>query len=134
MDDHLVPIGLSMGCKAPTFPLTLDHSAHHVLVVFRDPPSLAVFALDGKQLAISEVCGDADDMFFDAKRNRIYVSCGEGVLDIFDATAYRRVARIATVSGATTSLLVPELDRLFVAVRSTTEHAASIWVFLLLRW
>jgi len=115
--------------NASNFPLTLNTSAHHVLVVFRDPPRLAAFATDGKQLANTEACSDADDMFFDHKRSRIYVSCGEGLLDVFDATAYRRVARIATVKGARTSLFVPEMDRLFVAVRSTPEHAAGIWVY-----
>jgi DNA-binding beta-propeller fold protein YncE len=111
------------------FPLALNNSAHHVLIVLRDPPRLVAFAPDGRQLANTETCGDADDMFFDAKRNRIYVSCGEGLLDVLDATAYSRVARIATVKGARTSLFVPELDRLFIAVRSTPEHAAGLWVF-----
>ena len=26
-------------------------------------------------------CGDADDVFFDAKRRRVYVSCGDGTVD-----------------------------------------------------
>jgi DNA-binding beta-propeller fold protein YncE len=115
--------------NSTNFPLALNKSAHHVLIVLRDPPRLVAFAPDGRQLANTEACGDADDMFFDAERNRIYVSCGEGFLDVFDATAYSRVARIATVKGARTSLFVPELDRLFVAVRSTPEHAAGLWVF-----
>ena len=115
--------------NASNFPLALNTSAHHVLVVFRDPPTLAAFAPEGKQLAKVETCGDADDMFFDHKRNRVYVSCGEGFLDVFDAAAYRQVARIATVKGARTSLFVPEMDRLFLAVRSTPEHAAGIWVY-----
>jgi DNA-binding beta-propeller fold protein YncE len=115
--------------NASNFPLALNTSAHHVLVVFRDPPALAAFAPDGKQLAKAEACGDADDMFFDHKRNRVYVSCGEGFLDVFDAAAYRQVARIATVKGARTCLFVPEMDRLFLAVQSTPEHAAGIWVY-----
>ena len=72
----------------------------------------------------------ADDMFLDAKRRRIYVSCGEGVLDVLDAKgAYRRLARIRTAPGARTSLFVPEVDRLFVAARATPEEPAAIWVF-----
>jgi hypothetical protein len=33
------------------------------------------------------------------------------------------------VPGARTSLFVPELDRLLLAVRAEAEQPASIWVF-----
>jgi hypothetical protein len=64
-----------------------------------------------------ETCGDADDVFFDAARNRIYVSCGQGAVDVFDLSRTEpvRLARVDTSSGARTALFVPELDRLFVA-------------------
>jgi hypothetical protein len=67
----------------------------------------------------------------DAKRQRVYVSCGEGFLDIFDSsdTTYRRLGHIATVSGARTSLFVPQLDLLFIAARATSSEPAAIWVF-----
>ena len=70
-------------------------------------------------------------MFVDAKRRRLYMSCGEGVLDVLDlmSDAHPRLARIATVPGARTSLFVPELDRLFVAARATPEQKAAVWVF-----
>ncbi len=70
-------------------------------------------------------------MFVDAKRRRIYVSCGEGVVDVLDeaGTGYRQLARVPTVPGARTSLFVPELDRLFVAVRARSSEPAAIWVF-----
>jgi hypothetical protein len=42
---------------------------------------------------------------------------------------YRRLARVPTVSGARTSLFVPEMDRLFVAVRAGSNEPAAIWVF-----
>jgi hypothetical protein len=59
------------------------------------------------------------------------MSCGSGSLDVFDAekAAYRRVARIATVSGARTSLFVTELNRLFVAVRANGGAPAAIWIY-----
>ena len=42
----------------------------------------------------------------------------------------RRLARIKTVSGARTSLFVPELDRLFVAARAgTLSGEAAVLVF-----
>jgi DNA-binding beta-propeller fold protein YncE len=114
------------------FPMALDRDAHRVLVVFRSPPALMAFAAeDGRAAAKLETCGDADDVFVDAKRHRVYVSCGEGAVDILgqDGTGYRRIARVPTAAGARTSLFVPELDRLFVAVRAASGERPSIWVF-----
>jgi hypothetical protein len=67
-----------------------------------------------------ETCGDADDVFFDSRRRRIYVSCGEGSVDVLEreSTGYHRLSLIGTAFGARTSLFVPELDRLFVAARA----------------
>ena len=112
------------------FPMAVDEENQRVLVVFRRPATLEVLSkTDGRRIARVETCGDADDLFFEPKRQRIYVSCGEGFLDVFDAQAgYRRLAHIPTISGARTSLLVPELDRLFLAVRAASGEPASIWI------
>lgn len=118
------------GMKA-NFPMAIDADTQRVLVVFRSPPGLVAFSTqDERAVAKIETCSDADDLFVDAKRHRVYVSCGEGVVDVFeqDQASYRRLARVATVAGARTSLFVPELDRLFVAVRATAREPAAIWV------
>jgi DNA-binding beta-propeller fold protein YncE len=114
------------------FPMAIDSEGHRVVVVFRSPPTLmALSSQDGHVVAKVETCGDADDVFVDSKRRRVYVSCGEGVVDVLEPgeTGYRRLARVPTVSGARTSLFVPELDRLFVAVRAASNEPAAIWVF-----
>jgi YVTN family beta-propeller protein len=114
------------------FPMAIDAEEHRVLVVFRSPPTLmALSSEDGHVAAKVETCGDADDVFVDLKRRRVYVSCGEGVIDVLEAgqSGYRQLARVPTVSGARTSLFVPELDRLFVAVRAASNELAAIWVF-----
>jgi DNA-binding beta-propeller fold protein YncE len=112
------------------FPLAIINAASQVLVVFRNPARLVVFAAsNGTPVTSVEACGDADDMFIDAKRRRIYVSCGEGFIDVFDANRYQLVERIPTLKGARTSLFVPEIDRLFVAARATAEANAAVWVF-----
>jgi DNA-binding beta-propeller fold protein YncE len=114
------------------FPMAIDGDNQQVLVVFRSPPILmALSDHDGQVAAKVATCGDADDAFVDAKRRRVYVSCGEGVVDIFAAgkSGYRPLARVPTGSGARTSLFVPELDQLFVAVPAKRERPAAIWVF-----
>jgi YVTN family beta-propeller protein len=118
--------------QGANFPMALDHARRQVLVIFRVPAELGAFSMmGGKLIATPETCGDADDLFIDAKRSRVYVSCGAGFLDVLEANeaAYRRIARIPTVSGARTSLFVPELDRLLVAVRASSGEPAAIWVF-----
>lgn len=114
------------------FPIALDEDSQRVLVAFRAPGRLAVLsARDGESVASVELCDDADDLFMDAKRSRIYVSCGEGFLDVFDARArdYRRLARLPTVRGARTSYYVPSVDRLFLAVRAAALEPAAVWVY-----
>ena len=113
------------------FPMALDHAASVLAAVFRSPPQLVL--LDTKTGAVTAelpTCGDADDVFFDAKRHRIYVSCGEGAVDVMqqDAEGTHPLARVKTSSGARTSLFVPELDRLFVAARAGVlrPHAAVL--------
>ncbi len=118
--------------RGANFPMALDHGRRQVLAIFRAPAELGVFAMTGgKLVATAETCGDADDLFIDTKRERVYVSCGAGFLDILEAkgAAYRRIALIPTVSGARTSLFVPELDRLLVAVRASSVEPAAIWVY-----
>jgi hypothetical protein len=119
-----------MTIAGANFPMALDEETHRVLVMFRNPAKLGVFAMaDGGQIAAVDACGDADDLFIDAKRHRIYVSCGEGVIDVFDAATYRRLARIPAVSGARTSFFAPELDRFILAVRASGREPAALWLF-----
>lgn len=117
---------------AANFPMALDEADARLLVVYRKPALLAVFDThDGKVVQRLPTCGDADDVFFDARRQRIYISCGEGFLDILQrrGDSIERLARLATVSGARTALFVPELDRLFLAVRARGSERAAIWVY-----
>jgi DNA-binding beta-propeller fold protein YncE len=113
------------------FPMALDDAGQHLLVVYRKPALLAAFDTgNGNLVARLPTCGDADDVFVDAKRQRVYVSCGEGSVDVIqrEGATYREIGRVPTVSGARTSLYVPELDRLFVAVRASGNERAAIWV------
>jgi YVTN family beta-propeller protein len=105
------------------FPMAWDEDNRLLAVVFRSPPRLVLLDSDtGAVKETRETCGDADDVFFDSRRARIYVSCGAGHVDIFGAErgsgTHRLLSRVDTKSGARTSLFVPELDRLFVAQRA----------------
>jgi DNA-binding beta-propeller fold protein YncE len=115
------------------FPMAIDETASQVVAVFRSPAKLRAYSMQtGKVVNELDICGDSDDVFVDAKRKQLYISCGAGFIDVIDASnAYKRIARIPTVPGARTSLFVPELDRLFLAVRTSGGEAAAVWVYRL---
>jgi YVTN family beta-propeller protein len=118
--------------KSGNFAMAVDRDRNRILLAFRSPPEIAAFSMtDGKAVSTADTCGDVDDLFVDAKRARLYVSCGSGFIDVFEANGapYRRVARVPTAAGARTSLFVPEMDRLVVAVRAGQAEPASIWIF-----
>lgn len=110
------------------FPMT-PVGKDRIAVVFRTPATLALIETSkGDVIASLNTCGDADDVFFDAKHARFYVSCGAGAIDIVasEGASLKLVARQSSSWGARTSLFVPELDRLFVAERAGLlgSHAA----------
>jgi hypothetical protein len=114
------------------FPMTLSDDAQRVIVGFRNPPVLGIFdPQHGEPIRTVSICADTDDVFWDVKRRRLYISCGEGFVDVLESRdlRYVRIARVATSSGARTALFVDALDRLFVAARATPESKACIWVF-----
>jgi len=113
------------------FPMALDKDGHLVVAAFRNPATLMAFGEDGSAAAKLAICGDADDLFVDAKRHRVYISCGEGLVEILErrGSGYERIGQIPTAAGARTSLLLSDPDRLFVAVRASGKEPAAIWVF-----
>ena len=114
------------------FAMAVDPDEHRLLVVFRSPAKLMAFATPtGKPEGSVDTCRDADDVFVDSRRRRLYVSCGEGVIAVLARTSsgYERIGRIPTVAGARTSLFVAASDRFYLAVRATASEPAAIWVF-----
>jgi DNA-binding beta-propeller fold protein YncE len=122
----------STGALRSNFPLALDGPSGRVIAIFRRPARLASFDMRrGAKLAEAAVCADADDVFIDGTRGRVYVICGEGFIDTFALNAgnFIRAGHTPTVAGARTGLFVPELDRLFVAVRARGNESAAVWSF-----
>lgn len=103
------------------FPMALDPAQSLLASAFRSPSSLLLFDMaTGAERQRLPTCGDADDVFFDARRGRMYISCGAGEVAVLQHrdTAWHPLNPVRTDSGARTSLFVPDLDRLFVAKRA----------------
>ena len=113
------------------FPLAVDRNKGRVIAVFRQPARLQAYDMtSGRSLASADVCGDADDVFLDAKRRRVYVICGTGQVDTLAASgdSFTRIGRLATSPGARTGLYIASLDRLIVAVRSAANEKTALWI------
>jgi DNA-binding beta-propeller fold protein YncE len=114
------------------FPMALDEASHLLFVGFRRPAKVLMYDTEsGRQAGSIDVCGDTDDLFYDARRQRLYVSCGEGFVDVFDHARGRltRMAHVATAAGARTSLFVAEQSRLYVAVPHRGRQRSEIRVY-----
>jgi DNA-binding beta-propeller fold protein YncE len=123
----------NLGERRANFPMALDEANHRLFVATRKPASLLIFDTEGGTRTTElTIAGDADDLFYDAKRKRLYVICGDGVIDIVqqkDADHYERAGEIRTVRGARTGLFVPSRDALLVAVPVHAGDQAEIRVF-----
>lgn len=115
------------------FPMALDEANHRLLVGCRSPARLVVLDTSTGNLVTNlAISGDTDDLFYDAARKRIYVSCGEGFVDVVDqrdANTYQRRERISTRGGARTSFFSAELNRFYLAVPARGDRAAEIQVY-----
>ena len=117
---------------AANYPMALDEAGHRLFVGCRSPATVLEFdTTTGKQVAAVPTVGDTDDMFYDAKRQRLYVIGGEGFVDVFacNGSALARLARVATAGGARTGLFVAAEDRLYVAAPRRGGGTASILTY-----
>jgi DNA-binding beta-propeller fold protein YncE len=112
------------------FPIAIDEASHRLFVGCRNPAKLIVLNTEsGATVASLDISGDTDEVFYDARRHRLYAICGEGYVDVIeqaDADHYRRTAKIPTASGTRTGLFDQERDNLFVAVPHRGPQRAEI--------
>lgn len=115
------------------FPMALDENDHQLFVGFRNPKKIVVFNTEtAKKVDEIEIPGDIDDLFYDSQRHRIYASCGEGAIVILQRTGnerFTKISEIPAVSGARTSLWVPEFNRFYLAVPKRGDSEAAVWVY-----
>lgn len=115
------------------FPMAMNDKATRLFIGMRTPSRLVVINADsGKIISSLECSSDADDIYYDAAAKRVYVSCGEGFVDVFqqqDSGKYVRETKIPTAPGARTSLFVPSLSEFIVAVPRQAEHNAELRIY-----
>ncbi len=115
---------------AGNYAMALDALHHRLFVATRQPAVLvAMDTRTGAQLQRLALCSDADDLFFDAQRSRVYAVCGAGAVDVVDASPggpLQLLQRALTSPGARTGLFVPQTRQLYVAAPRRKSSAAIL--------
>jgi hypothetical protein len=109
--------------------LVLDEPSHRLFIATRKPPTFIVFSTDTGKVVTTLPCSDLnDDMWFDVARKRIYATGTETTTVIAqrDADHYEHVAEVPTGYRAKTSVFVPELKRLYIAVSGKGKPDAQM--------
>lgn len=121
-----------LSCAA-NFPMALDEEHRRLLVGCRRPATILVLDTGtGAPTADLRSPADADDIFLDPERDRVYVSGGEGLTRVYarpGADRFEPVGDLPTAPGARTSLFVAERRRLYVAAPAREGASAEIRVF-----
>ena len=112
--------------------MALDEANHRLFVVARKPGKLIVLnSENGKVIADLPAVGLVDDLSYDAKQKRLYLA-GDQSLDVFDQKDpdhYVLLARIPGSFRAKTGILVPELNRYYLAVPHHENKGAEVRVY-----
>ena len=113
-------------------PMALDRE-HHRLFVACEPGKFVVYStLTGQSVASLDIKKAADGVYYDAKRLRIYISTGEGFIDMVSQVTpdrYQLKERLPTIEGAGTSLYVPELNLFILAAPQAGTRQAALRLY-----
>ena len=113
-------------------PLFLDRANGRLLLTTRKSPTL--IALDSRTGAVKAnvpCVGMVDDIAYDPKLKRVYLS-GDQFVEVFkqdDADHYKSLGKIATGFRAKTAIFVPELNRYYLAVPRHGNRQAEVKVY-----
>lgn len=123
LDSGEVTSTLGTGFLFGNFPMASDAEASRIAVAYRTPGTVTVLdAHSHAAILTSQICGDADDLFF--RSGQLVIVCGSGAIDLINGA--RQHLRVSTGHGARTGLLGTIGGHLFVAVPAR-ESSAAIW-------
>jgi DNA-binding beta-propeller fold protein YncE len=117
--------------KKPTA-IGFDQDGHRLFICTRDPGKLIVLDSEsGKVVSSMPAAAMVDDLAYDAQRKRIYFA-GTLFTDVFqqsDPDHYVQIGHISTSFRAKTAILVPELNRFYLAVPHHEKQSAEVRVY-----
>ncbi len=112
--------------------IALDEADHRLFVGTRDPGKLIVLDSDsGKIVTTLSGPAMADDMAYAPALKRIYLS-GSEFIDVFeqrDADHYEPIGHVPSSFRAKTAILVPQLNRYYVAAPRHEKKSAALLIY-----
>jgi DNA-binding beta-propeller fold protein YncE len=132
LNKHVVAAKHPLKLADANYPMALDVKGQRVFVGCREKPMVVTLdAKTGEELSGVAIPGDIDDLFYDAKRNRLYASCGEGVLAVLEEKdkAFSVVEKVSTAKLARTCLFDSVGDRLYVVIPKSGDAEPSLRVY-----
>jgi DNA-binding beta-propeller fold protein YncE len=112
--------------------MAFDETNRRLFVVTRNPGKLIVLNSDtGKLVTDLPAVGMVDDAVYDAQHKRLYLA-GDQFVDAFeqkDPDHYVLLAKIPGSFRAKTGILVPELNRYYLAVPHHEDKQAEVRVY-----
>src|SRR5260221_5278374 len=111
--------------------MAYDEANHRLFVACRSGGIVVLDTESGKEITVLPITTGVDDLVFDSAKKRLYASC-DGNVDVYAQSAadsYKSLGKVSTGALARTALLVPQLNRYFVAVPQHGTTSAEIQVF-----
>ena len=111
--------------------MAYDEANHRLFIACRSGGIVVIDTESGKELKVLPITKGVDDMVFDSVSKRLYASC-DGDVSVYQqnsANDYKLLGKVPTGPLARTALLVPQLNKYFVAVPQHTGASAQIMVF-----
>lgn len=111
--------------------MALDEAHQRLFIGCRSGNVVVFDSNTGKQLQSLPIAKGVDDMIFHPASKRLY-AIGNATIDVFeetDADHFKPLGSVPAASQSKTALLVPEINRYFVAGPSPKDRPAVIQVF-----
>jgi hypothetical protein len=111
--------------------MALDEQRMRLFIGCRSGQIIVLDSNTGKELQALSIHKGIDDLIFDPASRRLYAAT-DGFLEVFEQTDlnhYKPLGSMPTGANGRTARLVPELNRLFVAVPQAGSASARILVF-----
>lgn len=120
---------ITMGKTNVTMAYDVNH--HRLFVGCRSGQLVVLDSDSGKELQALPIVKGVDDTAFDEASGRIY-SAGDGAMSVYqevDANHYKLLGNVPTGPLGKTARLVPEMERMFIAVPQHGSTDPSIMVY-----
>jgi DNA-binding beta-propeller fold protein YncE len=111
--------------------MAYDEANQRLFIACRSGGIVVIDTQTGKELSVLPITKGVDDLVFDATSKRLYASC-DGDVSVYEQNtpdSYKLLGKVPTGPLARTALLVPQMNRYFVAVPQHGTTSAEIMVF-----